>query len=56
MYKIKSLYDNKMNYETYLEMNKAGIVCFLMTTNHNMKYDVGYKRIESFQDFKQRFL
>lgn len=44
------------NYETYLEMNKSGITCFLMTTEHNKKYNVGYKRIESFQDFQKRFL
>ncbi len=44
------------NYETYLELNKAGITCFLMTADHNKKYDVGYKRISSFQDLKKRFL
>lgn len=44
------------NYETYLEMNKAGITCFLMTAEHNRKYQVGYKRISSFQDLKNRFL
>jgi len=44
------------NYETYLEMNKAGITCFLMDAPHNSKFNVGYKRIESFQDLKNRFL
>jgi len=44
------------NYETYLEMNKAGITCFLMSAPHNLKYDVGHKRIFSFQDLKERFL
>lgn len=44
------------NYATYLEMNKAGITCFLMTNKHNERYNVGYKRISSFQDLKERFL
>lgn len=44
------------NYETYLELNKAGITCFLMTNKHNLKYDAGHKRIASFEDFKKRFL
>lgn len=45
------------NYQTYLEMNKAGICCFLWDAPHNRKYtNVGFKRIYSFEDFKNRFL
>ena len=44
------------NYETFIKMNKAGICCFLMDAPHNQKYNVGYKRIKDFNDFKQRFL
>lgn len=44
------------NFETFVEMNKAGICCFLMDGSHNQKYNVGYKRIKSLEDFKNRFL
>lgn len=44
------------NFDTFVEMNKAGVCCFLMDAPHNKKYDVGYKRIVNFNDFKQRFL
>lgn len=44
------------NFDTFVEMNKAGICCFLMNASHNQKYEVGYKRIFSFEDFKTRFL
>lgn len=44
------------NYETFVEMNKAGICCFLMDQAHNRKYNVGYKRIKDLNDFKERFL
>ena len=44
------------NYETFIKMNKAGICCFLMDAAHNQKYEVGYRRIKSFADFKERFL
>lgn len=44
------------NYQTYLEMNKEGICCFLMDCPHNQKFSVGYKRIKDFKDFTNRFL
>lgn len=44
------------NYETFVDMNNNGICCLLMDAQHNRKYDVGYKRIKDFNDFKQRFL
>lgn len=44
------------SFETFVEMNKAGICCFLMNGSHNQKYNVGYKRIKSLEDFKNRFL
>lgn len=44
------------NYNTFVEMNKAGVCCFLMDASHNQKYNVGYKRILNFADFKTRFL
>lgn len=34
-------------YHNYIELNKAGIRCLLMTRSHNLKYDVGQDRIES---------
>lgn len=43
-------------YNTFMELNKAGICCFLMSRPHNMKFDVGYRRIKDFKDFKERFL
>lgn len=43
-------------YENFVELNNAGICTFLFDSPHNQKYDVGYKRIKSFADFKERFL
>lgn len=43
-------------YENFVEINKSGICCFLMDMPHNRRYNVGYKRIYNFNDFKQRFL
>lgn len=44
------------NFSTFVDLNKNGIVCFLYDAPHNRKYDVGYKRILGFDDFKKRFL
>lgn len=44
------------NYYNFIEMSKAGICCFLLTKPHNEKFDVGFKRIKDFADFKNRFL
>lgn len=37
-------------YENFVEINKAGICCFLMDAPHNRRYDVGYKRIYSLNE------
>lgn len=37
-------------YHNFIELNKAGICCFLWDTPHNAKYDVQYKRIKSFKE------
>lgn len=34
-----------------IELEKNGICCFLMTAEHNKRYDVGYKRIDDLKDF-----
>lgn len=44
------------NYKTYLELNEAGITCFLMDAPHNKRFDVGYRRVTSLADFYERFL
>lgn len=37
-------------FENFVELNNAGICCFLFDAPHNQRYDVGYKRIKSLQD------
>ena len=37
-------------YENFIELNKAGICCFLFDASHNKKYDVGFKRIYNLKD------
>ncbi len=37
-------------YENFVELNNAGICCFLLSAPHNLRYDVGYKRLESLKD------
>lgn len=37
-------------FENFVELNKAGICCFLLDAPHNRKYDVGYKRIATLSD------
>lgn len=44
------------NFSTFVEMNKAGICCFLVDNLHNRKYNVGYKRVKSLEDFVNRFI
>lgn len=34
-------------YDNFVELNNAGICCFLMDAKHNQKYNVGYKRLKS---------
>lgn len=37
-------------FDTFVELNKAGICCFLMDVPHNRRYDVGFKRIKSLEE------
>lgn len=37
-------------YENFVELNNAGILCFLMDRPHNRRYDVGFKRIKEIRD------
>lgn len=43
-------------YKNFVELNQNKICTFLMNRSYNSKYNVGYKRIKDFADFKQRFL
>lgn len=38
------------NYDTYLELNRNGICCYLLDTLHNRKFNVGDRRIKSLKD------
>ena len=38
-------------FDNFVELEKNGICCFLMTAEHNKRYDVGYKRIDNIKDF-----
>lgn len=54
--KLQTLLDHNIteyvddNFETFRELNANGIVCYLMTAQHNMKYNVGTKRIFNLKD------
>lgn len=37
-------------FENFVELNNAGICCFLFDAPHNTRYDVGYKRIKSLSE------
>lgn len=60
--KIKACKENEIDYfiddryETFVNLNKNGICCFLFDAPHNQRYDVGYRRIKDFKDFYNRFL
>lgn len=43
-------------YENFYDLNRNGICTFLMSAKYNKKHDVGYRRVYSLNDFKQRFL
>lgn len=43
------------NFQTFTELNKRGICCFLMDAKHNQRYDVGSKRIKSLVELKERW-
>lgn len=38
------------NYKNFVELNNAGICCYLYDAPHNHKYDVGHKRIKSLKE------
>lgn len=46
--KIDIFVDDK--YDTFVQLNKAGICCFLFDAAWNRRYDVGYKRIYSLKE------
>lgn len=37
-------------YENFVELNNAGICCFLFDAPHNKRYDVGFKRIHTLSE------
>lgn len=37
-------------FENFVEINRAGICCYLFDAPHNQRYDVGYKRIKSLKE------
>ena len=37
-------------YDTFVQLSKAGICCYLITQPWNIRYDVGHKRISSLKD------
>lgn len=43
-------------FDNFVELNNAGICTFLWDANHNKRYEVGYRRVKDFDDFKKRFL
>ncbi len=40
-------------FENFVELNNAGICCYLMDAGHNQRYNVGYKRIKSLKEICQ---
>lgn len=39
-------------FENFVELNNAGIFCFLFDAAHNQRYDVGYRRIKSLSEIR----
>ena len=37
-------------FENFVELNQAGICCYLFDASHNQRYEVGYKRIKSLRE------
>ncbi len=54
--KVKACWDMNLDifvddkFETFVDLNNAGILCYLFDTPWNQRYDVGYKRIYSLKD------
>jgi hypothetical protein len=38
------------SFSNFVDLNKAGVCCFLMDAPHNERYDVGHKRIKKLKD------
>lgn len=38
------------NYKNFVDLNRAGILCYLFDAPHNQRYDVGFKRIKSLKE------
>lgn len=38
------------SYDNFVELNNAGILCYLFDAPHNRRYDVGFKRIKSLNE------
>jgi hypothetical protein len=38
-------------FDNFVELEKNGICCFLMTAEHNKRYNVGYRRIDDIKEF-----
>lgn len=58
--KVQILQENNVEifvddrYENFVDINNAGICCFLMDREHNQRYDVGYRRIKSLSELFDR--
>jgi len=54
--KVQAARDNKIdvfvddNYRNFVDLNNAGILCYLFDVLHNRRYDVGLKRIYSLSE------
>ena len=40
--------------KNFMDLNQAGILCYLMTRPHNVKFDVGNMRVNNIEEFIQR--
>jgi len=38
------------SYDNFVELNSAGVLCYLFDAPHNRRYDVGFKRIKSLNE------
>jgi len=38
----------------FMELQRAGVTCFLMSRPHNKKYDVGYFRVQDIKELLKR--
>jgi len=39
-------------FDNFVQLNQAGICCYLFDAPHNQRYDVGYKRLKSLKDLQ----